>query len=118
MKPKRFFSFYRCVCIIAVFCLFLLPLAGALRVRAFPGADCLLASLLVCAAVLLMLPVGEESARASFRHAVWVLPVCGGGVLAGWPARIWVLPALLLQAACMLGWCREQYAQIFGTNNK
>ena len=58
MKPKRFFSFYRCVCIIAVFCLFLLPLAGALRVRAFPGADCLLASLLVCAAVLLMLAAG------------------------------------------------------------
>lgn len=112
MRPRRFFSFYRCVCFLSVFCVFAPPLVAVLREPVFPGADCLLASLLSSCAVLLMLPVGEEDARTSFRYALGVPPACVGGLLAGWPARVWLLPALLLQGACLFGRSRDLYVQM------
>ena len=112
MKHKPIFSLYRTVCCISFLCLLLPPLIHFLL--AGPQVDPVLlgGGILAGCAALLLLPVFEEYTRPSVFFAVAVLVVCLGGVLAGWPVRVWMLAVLVLHGVCLLRRCLVRYAQL------
>ncbi len=90
MNNKRFFSFYRVVCGISIFCLLFPPACTAWTLRALPGPAEVAAGLLAACAVLLGLPVVEERARLSFWYALAEAVACVLGGLFRLSARVWL----------------------------
>ena len=83
MKRKTIFSFYQCVCVLSVFCLFFPPVARLLSAGVPDGLDELPAGFLSGSTVLLLLPVVDEYVTVSLYYAVAASGVCVGGVLTG-----------------------------------
>lgn len=112
MKRKPVFSLYRCVCIVSVVCLLLPLLAGCLRVRAFPGPECLYAGLLAACTVLLLLPISDERVSVSLWYALAALAVCIGGTVAGLPPRTWLAGMLAVHGTCLIRRSCDRYEQL------
>ena len=112
MKHKPIFSLYRTVCGISFLCLLMPPLIHFLLAGRLADPVLLGGGVLAGCAALLMLPVFDEYARPSVFFAVAVLVVCLGGVLAGWPVRVWLLAALVLHGVCLLRRCLVRYSQL------
>ena len=113
MKGKKKISYYWCICALSVCCLLLPPAAASLSAGGFPGPDSLSAGLLCAGAVLLLLPLSEESAAGSLRFALAATALCAAVAAAGLPARVAVLPVLAVQAAYLLRRSKERYAQLW-----
>ena len=113
MKGKKKISYYWCICALSVCCLLLPPAAASLSAGGFPGPDSLSAGLLCAGAVLLLLPLSEESAAGSLHFALAATAVCAAAAAAGLPARLGALPVLAVQAGYLSRRSRERYAQLW-----
>ena len=112
MNNKRFFSFYRVVCGISLFCLLFPSVAAVAASRHIPVVSDAAAGLLASCAVLLVLPVSEERAGPSFWYAVAMAAVCAAGSLSGWPVRNWVSMLMLVQLLYLVHRGVRRYVQL------
>ena len=113
MKGKKKISYFWCICALSVCCLLLLPVAASLTSGGFAGPDSLSAGLLCAGAVLLLLPVSEESAAGSLRFALVATVVGAAAAAAGLPARVGALLVMAVQAGYLSRRSRERYAQLW-----
>ena len=112
MKRKPILSFYQCVCILSVFCLFFPPVARLLSAGAPGGLDELPVGFLSGSTVLLLLPVVDEYVTVSLYYALAASGVCVGGVLAGVTAMAWLPGMLAVHGACLVRRCRIRHMQL------